>query len=99
IVEVFLMTLTVPQEWVARLNDAAQSKGKTPEELALEGVRSVLAADVSGDAPQRQKSDGTSLLNLLGKYVGIVAGPGESLSEDCGRKFADGLASGKVARP
>jgi hypothetical protein len=93
------MTLTLPQEWVARLNDAAQLKGKTPEELALEGVESMLAPQLPGSSPERYGNGETSLLTMLGKYVGIVAGTGESLSEDCGRKFADGLASGKAARP
>jgi hypothetical protein len=40
-----------------------------------------------------------SLLTMLGKYVGIVAGSGDSLSEECGRKFAEGLAANKAARP
>jgi len=83
------MTLIVPQELVAPLTDAARLRGTTPEELALEGVRSIL--------PQGEGE--SSLLTALGKYVGIVAGSGESLSSDCGRKFAEGLAAGKAARP
>lgn len=65
------MTLTVPQELVAPLTDAARLRGTTPEELALEGVRSILPTD--------QRMEEASLLAMLGKYVGIVAGSGESL--------------------
>ena len=86
------MTLTVPNEWIAPLTAAANLKGKTPEELALEGVRSVL--------PPEQPTDvKPSLLTLLGDVVGSIAGTGEAFSQDCGRRIAEGLAAGRVARP
>ena len=86
------MTLTVPNEWIAPLTEAANLKGTTPEELALEGVRSVLP-------PERQPTERGSLLTLLGDVVGSVAGTGEAFSQDCGRRFSEGLAAARVVRP
>ena len=83
------MTITVPPELAGPLAAEARRRGTTPEQLALEGVRQILPATESGE----------TLLDFLSGHVGTVAGSGEPYSQDCGRKFADGLAAGTPARP
>jgi hypothetical protein len=87
------MTITVPPELAVPLADEARRRGTTPELLALEGVRRVLPE------PEPPAPAGKSLLDFLAGHVGTVAGSSEPFSQDCGRKFADGLAEGVPARP
>ncbi len=86
------MTLTLPNEWLAALNDEAVRRGTTPELLALEGVRRVLPLHST-------ESLSESLLDTLKGHIGVVAGTGEAYSQNCGEKFAEGLANGRKARP
>ncbi len=86
------MTLTLPNEWLAALSDEAERRGTTPELLALEGVRRVLPMHST-------KHPGESLLDTLKGHIGIVAGTGEAFSQNCGEKYAEGLVSGRKARP
>jgi hypothetical protein len=84
-----MLTITVPPELAVPLADEARRRGTTPELLALEGVRSVI----------RTEPPAGSLLDFLGRHVGAVDGSAEPLSQNCGESFAEGLASGKPARP
>jgi hypothetical protein len=86
------MTVTVPPELAGPLVEEAHRRGTTPELLVLEGVRRVLP-------PQPTSTGAGSLLDTLAGHVGTVAGTGEAFSQDCGRRFAEGLAVGRVARP
>lgn len=86
-----MLTITVPPELTLTLIAEASRRGTTPELLALEGVRRVLGPDPAA-AP-------ANLLEFLAGHVGVVVGSGEPYSQDCGRKFADGLAAGHPARP
>jgi hypothetical protein len=86
------MTITIPPALAVPLAEEARRQGTTPEQLALEGVRRVLPS-------QPEQATGRSLLNFLSGHVGTVAGSSEPFSKDCGRKFADGLASEQPARP
>ena len=88
-----MLTITVPPSLAVPLAEEARRRGTTPELLALEGVRQVLPASPP-PAP-----DGESLLDFLQGYVGTVAGSSEPYSQDCGRKFAEGLAQNQSARP
>jgi hypothetical protein len=87
------MTITIPPELAGPLAEEASRRGVTPEALALEAVRQALT-ETPGPAPATG-----SLLDFLAGHVGTVAGSGEPFSQDCGRKFADGLAAGRPARP
>jgi len=84
------MTITIPPALAVPLTEEAQRRGTTPELLALEGVRRVLPS------PPASPTSSRSLLDFLSGYVGTVAGSSEPFSQDCGRKFADGLASGHL---
>lgn len=86
------MILTLPDDLVTPLADEARRRGTTPEQLALDGVRQVIAMNTV-------TSNNGSLLDTLAGHIGVVEGTGEAFSQDCGRKFADGLAAGRVARP
>lgn len=83
-----MLTIDVPDDLAAPLAAEAARRGTTPEALALDQLRSL----VSGPPPG-------SLLEYLGSRVGAVAGSGEAFSQDTGRRFADGLAEGRAARP
>ena len=88
-----MFTITVPSELAVPLAEEADRRGTTPQLLALEGVRSVLPA------VQPTHAAAGSLLDFLAGHIGNVAGSSEPFSQDCGRKFADGLAAGLPARP
>lgn len=82
------MTVTVPPELAGPLAEEAHRRGTTPELLALEGVRRILPPETSAAGPG-------SLLDTLAGHIGTVAGTGEAFSQDCGRRFAEGLAAGR----
>jgi hypothetical protein len=86
------MTITVPPELAIPLAEEATRRGTTPELLALEGVRRVLPP-----SPTARPVAG-SLLEFLSGYVGTVEGSAEPFSQDCGRRFAEGLASAQPTR-
>ena len=88
-----MLTITIPPEIAVPLADAARRLGTTPELLAIEGVRRVLPP-----VPQAANGPGT-LREFLGDLVGTVDGSHEAYSQDCGRKFADGLAAERAAPP
>jgi hypothetical protein len=88
-----MLTIHVPPELAIPLAEEAGRRGTTPELLALEGVRRVLPPSTTA-----QPAAGT-LLDFLSGYVGTVEGSSEPFSQDCGRRFAEGLSSGQPARP
>lgn len=88
-----MLSITIPDELAGPLADEAGRRGTTPELLALEGVRRILPP------PDPPASSGRTLLDFLEGYIGTVAGSTEPFSQDCGRRFAEGLAAGRKARP
>lgn len=85
-----MLTIDVPDDLAEPLAAEAERRGTTVQALALGHLRGLLATPAR---PAR------SLLEYLGPRVGSVAGTGEAFSEDTGRRFADGLAEGRAARP
>jgi hypothetical protein len=83
-----MTTITLPPDLEGRLADEARRRGTTPELLALDGLRQLFAPPPTGNGAE---SSGT-LFDFLAGYVGTVAGASEPYSEDCGRRFAEGLA-------
>jgi len=83
-----VLTIDVPDELAVPLAAEAARRGTTPEALALDQLRALVAGPPAG-----------SLLEYLGARVGAVAGSGEAFSQDTGRRFADGLAEGRAAGP
>ena len=88
-----MLTITLPTEMVTTLTAEADRLGTTPELLALDSVRKNLPVE-----PTPLPTEGT-LLDFLTGYVGTVAGSSEPFSQDCGKKFADGLRTERAARP
>lgn len=79
--------ITLPPEVEEPLAEEARKKGTTPELLAVDCLRKVFTP-----APkQTTLAEGETLFDFLDGYAGTVNGSIEPLSEDCGRRFADGL--------
>ncbi len=83
-----MTTITLPADLESRLADEARRRGTTPERLALDGLRR-LFVPAPGDTPA---GEGGTLADFLAGYVGTFSGTTEPLSEECGRRFAEGLA-------
>jgi hypothetical protein len=69
------------------LVEAARRHGTTPEQLAVESLRQLFIPPTRAEGDQAK-----SLYDFLAPHIGTISGSTEALSEDCGRKFADGLA-------
>jgi hypothetical protein len=83
-----MTTITLPPDLENRLAEEARRRGTTLELLALDGLRRLFA---SPPADNGKEGRGT-LFDFLAGYIGTVAGAAEPYSEDCGRRFAEGLA-------
>jgi hypothetical protein len=83
--EVLMLTITVPIELASLLSEEALRRGTTAELLALEAVRLVL--------PFKKTEPVGTMADFFRGYVGVVDGTTEPLSQDCSRRFADGLAA------
>ena len=79
--------ITLPPDVEALLAEEARKQGTTPERLALDYLRRKFALPSSAETP----GSADSLFDFLSGYVGTVSGTSEALSENCGRRFADGL--------
>lgn len=79
--------LTLPPEVEDRLAEEARKKGTTPELLAADCLRKVFAPVSEAKTPTAENN----LYDFLQGYAGVVSGSSEPLSEDCGKRFADGL--------
>lgn len=79
--------ITLPAEVEEPLAEEARRKGTTPELLAVDCLRKFFTP-----APrQTTLAEGKTLFDFLDGYAGTVNGSTEPLSEDCGRRFAEGL--------
>lgn len=85
------MTLTLPPELELLLLAEARRRSCTPEQVALQAVETAVTPQPihpTGEQPR-------NLLEFLGAAVGSVQGTGEAFSQDCGKRFGDGLAGGR----
>lgn len=80
-----MTTITLPPDLEGKLADEARRRGTTPELLAVDSLRQLFALEP-------ESPSGATLYDFLGKYVGCIEGSSEPLSENCGQRFADGLA-------
>lgn len=83
-----MTTITLPPDLEGRLGDEARRRGTTPELLALDGLRQLFAPPPGDNGAG---GNGT-LFDFLAGHIGTVAGAAEPYSEDCGKRFAEGLA-------
>lgn len=86
--------ITLPPDLEGRLADEARRRGTTPELLALDGLRQLFAPPPNDNGSEGQ---GT-LFDFLAGYIGTVNGAAEPYSEDCGQRFAEGLAKKQQRR-
>jgi hypothetical protein len=81
-----MTTIVLPPDLENRLTEEALRRGTKPEILAVDALRRLFPAPLSDDAAMAD-----SLFDFLASHIGAVAGSAEPLSEECGRRFADGL--------
>jgi len=81
------MNITLPHDLESCLADEAKRRGTTPELLAVHGLRQLFTPRGT------EGNTAATLFEFLGNHVGAVAGASEALSEDCGRRFAEGLVA------
>ena len=84
------MKIIVPPDIELALTEHAQKRGKTPEDLALDALRERF---VSVPTPTDSKE---TLADFLAGHIGVLSSSevvrdGASMSENCGKKFADVL--------
>lgn len=83
-----MTSITLPPDLEAPLAEEARRLGTTPELLALDSLRQQFVPKTASSQP----ATAGSLFDFLSGYVGRVNGISEALSENCGQRFADGLA-------
>jgi hypothetical protein len=81
-----MVTIALPSDLEGPLTEQARKRGMTPEQLAVETLRSTFTSETAADEP-----DGGTLFDFLSGYVGTVEGSSENLSQDSGGLFAEGL--------
>ena len=82
-----MTTITLPPDLEDRLADEASRRGTTTELLALDGLRRLFAS------PTDELACTDTLFDFLAGHIGTITGTTEPLSEDCGHRFAEGLAA------
>jgi hypothetical protein len=83
-----MTTITLPPDIEGPLSEEARRQGTTPELLALDSLRKLFApTTATGKA-----AGGETLFDSLSGYIGTVSGTTEALSENCGQRFAEGMA-------
>ena len=80
-----MTTITLPADLESRLAAEAARRGTTPELLAVDGLLRLFSSRPDASAPT------DTLFDFLAGHIGAVAGTAEPFSEDCGRRFAEGL--------
>jgi hypothetical protein len=83
------MVIRLTSDIETALSREAKRRGTTPERLALDSLGKLFPAT----EPAADSEKGASLYDFLSGYIGTVEGTGEALSEDCGRRFAEGLVA------
>lgn len=79
--------ITLPPEVEGALAEEARKIGTTPELLAVDCLRKVFSPTLD----RKTLPAAASLYDFLDGYAGTISGTTEPLSEDCGRRFTEGL--------
>ncbi|MGH8632222.1 MAG: hypothetical protein ACREU7_15855 [Burkholderiales bacterium] len=82
-----MITITLPAEVEAPLEEEARKQGTTPEMLAVDRLRNRFARQPS----VARRDENESLFDFLSGYAGTVSGTSEPLSERSGKRFMEGL--------
>ena len=84
-----MITISLPPDIEGPLITEAQKRGTTPQSLALDSLRKLFASPTAPDEPS---DDATTLFDFLDGFIGTVEGATEAFSENCGQRFAEGMA-------
>ncbi len=79
-----MLTITIPSDIASTISDEARNLGTTAESLAVERLRESFL-------PAHPPSGEKTLFDFLSEHIGTVDGTRETLSEDCGKRFARGM--------
>jgi hypothetical protein len=79
--------ITLSPEVEGPLAEEARRKVTPPGLLAVDYLRMVFTPA----SEQATLAEGETLFDFLAGYAGTISGSAESLSEDCGQRFARGL--------
>lgn len=87
------MTITLTPDIEVRLTEEARKTGTTPQELALQCLRTRFVGPEGDKSPTQEEG---SLADFLADHVGVLASNeqvpgGAQLSQDSGKKFATGM--------
>ncbi len=86
------MTINLPPEIEDPLTEEARRRGTTPELLAVDSLRERFV-----QPPKQPDANGAqTLYDVLKDHIGTISSSenvpgGARLSEDCGKKFAEGM--------
>ncbi len=81
-----MTTITLPPEIEQSVARQAERQGTTIEWVALDTLRRTFAAP--GEEPSRPET----MYDFMQGFIGTVDGSSEAYSENCGEKFAEGMA-------
>ncbi len=84
-----MITISLPPDLEGPLTEEAQRRGTTPELLVLDSLRQLF---VPSPAAAESTGEDATLFDFLAGHIGTVAGSMEAFSDDCGQRFAEGLA-------
>ncbi|MSS73105.1 MAG: hypothetical protein EXS64_16680 [Candidatus Latescibacteria bacterium] len=82
-----MTTIILPPDLEKPLAEEARRQGTTLELLAVDCLRKQFVSAAT-DKPAGSET----LFDFLSGYMGAVSGTTEALSENCGQRFAEGLA-------
>ena len=91
-----MITITLPPELERIISQRAHQQGTTPELWTLDKLRQSIEAELPDESTTTADSEGDSMLDFFSGYVGVLhssekASGGARMSEDTGRKFAEGM--------
>ena len=84
-----MITISLPPDIEGPLIEEAQRRGTTPELLVLDSLRTLFVPTPASEEPTGENA---TLSDFLAGYIGTVEGSREAFSDNCGQRFAEGLA-------
>ena len=91
-----MVTITLPPELELAVAERARQQGTTPELWTLDRLRESVRTDESVVDTSILPGEGATMLDFLSGYTGVLHSSefvhdGAQMSQDIGRKFADGM--------
>jgi hypothetical protein len=91
-----MVTITLPPELERVVVERAKLQGTTPELWTLDRLNRSLQADTAAEPSHMSSADDGSMLDFFKGYAGVVDSGefvpgGAQMSQDTGRKFAQGM--------